>query len=90
MVWKDYKGRHLHEGDTIYDVDREYIGYFSLTSVNQLPIIKVTKQYSHKAKQEIVAPEGIEKLIAPKHSKLYWFFHNFRLSNIIKLEDYNE
>ena len=89
-MWKDCNGKPIHDGDTVFVIEKGNIGVVRFEPRTKKLFLKTTKQYSHKLNEMVPVPAGevIEREMVPKHSKLYWLIHNYKLKDFLILEGY--
>lgn len=87
LKWKDVHGLQIGYGDIIEDFERRIIGKVVHSSFNNQPVMRIISQFSIKVMTYLPPPDNstdfsLERNFIPKHNKLYWFFHNYRIDNI--------
>jgi len=87
LKWKDVSGQQLDYGDIVEDFERRYIGIIVHSYFNNQPVLHLISQFSYKTMTYVSVPnhgtnESMERSFIPRHNKLYWILHDYRLSNI--------
>ena len=95
LKWKDAYGNQIGYGDIIENFERRIIGKVVRSSFNNQPVMRIISQFSIKAMTYLPPPDNstdlsLERNFIPKHSKLYWILHNYRIDNIEILRSGND
>jgi len=95
LKWKDAYGNQIKYGDIIEDFERRIIGKVVRSFLTGQPVLQIISQFSIKAMTYLPPPDNstdfsLQRNFIPKHSKLYWILHNYRLDNIEILRSGND
>lgn len=95
LKWKDAYGNQIEYGDIVEDFERRIIGKVVRSFLTGQPVLQIISQFSIKAMTYLPPPDNstdfsLQRNFIPKHSKLYWIFHNYRLDNIEILRSGND
>ena len=87
LKWKDAYGNQIGYGDIVEDFERRIIGKVVRSMLTGQPVLQIISQFSIKAMTYLPPPDNstdfsLERNFIPKHSKLYWILHGYRLDNI--------
>ena len=95
LKWKDAYGNQIEYGDIIENFERRIIGKVVRSSLNGQPVMRIISQFSIRAMTYLPPPDNstdfsLERSFIPKHNKLYWILHNYRIDNIEVLRSGND
>lgn len=87
MKFRDIYGRQLQYGDTVMEVSTHNIGVIARSETDDRPVFYLLKRFNWKYLNfETIyhksAAACYESDFIPKHTKLYWILHGWRLTNI--------
>jgi len=87
LKWKDVSGNFLDYGDIVEDFEKRIIGEIVHSHFNNQPVLRIISEFSIKSMGYVEVSnhgpyEATERNFIPRHSKLYWFIHGYRLNNI--------
>lgn len=84
--FKDHYGRYLHQGDLVEDTNKKIIGRVVYRIRSGKLAVKAEKGLSWSKLSYVPISPPYFYNACGKHGKIYWFFHRYRLNNIVLLE----